>query len=88
MSVTVFIPQQLRSYTGGLTCVQVSGRTLDEALHALDRAYPGIRFRFIDEQDRIREHMRVFIDGERARTLERKLGPQAEIHVFGALSGG
>jgi hypothetical protein len=86
--VTVFIPQQLRSYTGGLTSVQVSGRTVDEALRALDQAYPGIRFRFIDEQDRIREHMRVFVDGDRARTLALKLGPKSEIHVFGALSGG
>ena len=88
MTVTVFIPQQLRSYTGGLTSVQVSGRTVDEALRALDQAYPGIRFRFIDEQNRIREHMRVFGDGERTRTLAQKLGPKAEIHVFGALSGG
>lgn len=68
--------------------MQVSGRTVDEALHALDQAYPGIRFRFIDEQDRIREHMRVFVDGERTRTLALKLGPKSEIHVFGALSGG
>jgi sulfur-carrier protein len=88
LSVTVFIPQQLRSYTGGLTSVLVSGRTVDEALRALDQAYPGIRFRFIDEQDRIREHMRVFVDGERTRTLAQKLGPKSEIHVFGALSGG
>lgn len=88
MSVTIFIPQQLRSYTKGKTSVVVTGRTVEDALRDLDRQFPGIRFRFIDEQNRIREHMRVFVDGERARALDGRLGPRSEIHVFGALSGG
>ena len=87
-SVTVFVPQQLRNYTSGATRVQVAGATVDEALNDLDKRYPGIRFRVIDEQGRIREHMRVFVDGERVREIGAKVGPKAEVHVFGALSGG
>lgn len=86
--VYVFIPTQLRSYTGGLTQVEARGGTIDEVLHDLDTRYPGIRFRVIDEQDRIREHMRVFANGERARDLDVSLKDGDEVHMFGALSGG
>ncbi len=88
MSVTVFIPQQLRSYTRGATTAPATGKTVDDALNDLDARFPGIRFRVIDEQGRIREHMRIFVDGERVREIGVKLGPKAEVHVFGALSGG
>lgn len=66
----------------------VAGRTVEDALRDLDRQFPGIRFRFIDEQSRIRAHMRIFVDGERACALDGQLGPRSEIHIFGALSGG
>lgn len=88
MSVTIFIPQQLRSYTNGATSVQVSGAALDDALGDLDTRYPGIRFRVIDEQGRIRQHMRIFVDGERVHALGGKLTARSEVHIFGALSGG
>jgi hypothetical protein len=86
--ITIHIPQQLRSYTAGATQVEAQGRTVDEALAHLNDRFPGIRFRVIDEQGRIREHMRVFVDGERVREIGVRLGPKAEVHVFGALSGG
>jgi molybdopterin converting factor small subunit len=86
--VTVFIPTQLRNYTGGATRVEASGATVDEALQALDARHPGIRFRVIDEQGRIRQHMRIFVDGERVREIGGAIGPRAEVHIFGALSGG
>jgi hypothetical protein len=88
VSVSVFIPQQLRNYTGGATTATAAGNTVDEALRDLDTRFPGIRFRVIDEQGRIREHMRIFVDGERVREVGAKVGPKAEVHVFGALSGG
>ena len=88
MSITVFIPTQLRNYTNGATSVPATGATIDEALADLDRRFPGLRFRIIDEQNRIRQHMRIFVDGERALRIDVPLGSPGEIHVFGALSGG
>ena len=88
MSVTIFIPQQLRNYTNGATSVLVTGATVEAALNDLDMRYPGIRFRVVDEQGRIREHMRAFVDGERVRTINAALTPESEVHFFGALSGG
>jgi hypothetical protein len=85
-AVTVFIPTQLRTYTNGATSVHARGTTVDEALRDIDARYPGIRFRVIDEQNRIREHVRIFADGDRALTVDARV--KTEVHVFGALTGG
>jgi molybdopterin converting factor small subunit len=59
----VIIPTPLRSYTGRRE-VEASGPTLAAVLADLDRQYPGIRFRVVDEQDRMRPHVRFFVDRE------------------------
>jgi len=88
MSITVFIPTQLRNYTNGATQVPAEGTTVDEALADIDQRYPGIRFRVVDEQNRIRQHMRIYVDGERVREVGVRANPKSEVHIFGALSGG
>jgi len=85
---TVRIPSQLQSYTAGATRVEAAGETIDQVLWDLDRAYPGIRFRVIDEQDRVRKHMRLFIGTEAATDVRVALGDGDELLIFGALSGG
>ena len=86
-TVRVVIPTPLRSYTGQRQ-VEGSGATLGELLADLDRRYPGLRFRVIDEQDRIRPHIRLFVSGEQALDLGQTLGPADTIHIVPALSGG
>lgn len=83
----VLIPSPLRSYTGQHE-VDASGRTLAAVLADLDRRYPGIRFRMIDEQDRMRPHIRFFVNGEQVRELSRRLRPGDEVVIVQALSGG
>lgn len=86
--VRMLIPSQLQSYSGGLSRVEVEGATVDEALRALDRLYPGIRFRVIDEQDRVRRHMRLYVGPERTLDIGQVLREGDEVLIFGALSGG
>jgi hypothetical protein len=83
----VLIPGALRSYTES-GWVEAAGATLAEVLVDLDRRYPGIRFRMIDEQDRIRPHIRFFVAGTQARDLAQALDPNAELLIVQALSGG
>ncbi len=83
----VYIPTPLRSYTGA-SQVQVTGATLQEALAELDRSYPGIRFRIVDEQDHIREHIRIFINQDRAPDLTVPLRPDDKVQIILAISGG
>ncbi|HTY93961.1 MAG TPA: MoaD/ThiS family protein [Steroidobacteraceae bacterium] len=83
----VLVPSPLHSYTQGRHA-EATGATLGEVLHDLDRRYPGIRFRMVDEQDRIRPHMRVFVNGEQEFALERALQDSDVVQVVQALSGG
>lgn len=83
----VTIPSPLLSYTSRRE-VSASGATLAEVLLDLERQFTGIRFRMIDEQDRIRTHMRFFLDGEELRDLQQPLDATRTLHIVQALSGG
>lgn len=83
----VLIPSPLYSYTGGRE-VEADGRTLGELVTDLDRQYPGLRFRVIDEQDRIRTHMRFFVNNEQVFDLDHPVAPTDSVQIIQALSGG
>jgi molybdopterin converting factor small subunit len=86
--IQVFIPSQLQSYCGGASRTEARGATIAAVFDDLDRRYPGLKFRVIDEQDRIRPHMRVFVGGEAARDIAAVIADGEELMIFGALSGG
>jgi len=83
----VLIPSPLRSYTGA-AWVQAQGTTVGEVLVDLDRQFPGIRFRMVDEQDRMRHHVRFFVNAEQTFDLEHPLNGNDELLIVQALSGG
>ncbi len=83
----VLIPTPLRSYTGAHE-VDADGDSVDDILSELDRRYPGFRFRMIDEQDKVRPHIRLFVNGEQVFDLKRLLHPSDAIQIVQALSGG
>ena len=84
----VLIPSPLRSYTADRSRVEAQGSTLGEVLHDLDRQFPGIRFRMIDEQERMRRHVRFFVNGAQTFDLETPVAPDDEVFIVQALSGG
>ena len=83
----VSIPSPLLSYTR-TNRVEAAGGTLAEALLDLDRQFPGLRFRVIDEQDRMRPHMRFFVNGKQVKDIRLALRPDDSVHIVQALSGG
>lgn len=84
----VRIPTPLRSYTQQRATVEANGATVGEILDALDRSFPGLRFRLVDEQNRVRPHMKVFVNEEAVRDLAAAVSPTDEITLMQALSGG
>lgn len=88
MSCTVRIASPLHSYTAGACEVDGRGNTLAEVLGDLEQRFPGIRFRMIDEQNRIRPHMRLFVNSDEARDLAALVHGGDTVHVICALSGG
>jgi MoaD family protein len=83
----VLIPSALRSYTQG-SRVEAEGATLAALLIDLERRYPGIRFRIIDEQERMRAHIRFFVNGQQVFGLQQPLRDGDEVAIVQALSGG
>jgi molybdopterin synthase sulfur carrier subunit len=88
MSCTVRVASPLRSYTGGAATVTASGATVAELLTDLDRRFPGMRFRMIDEQDGIRPHIRLYAGSREIHDLDDRLGDERVLHLICALSGG
>ena len=84
----VHLPRLLAAYAGEEREVEAEGTTLDELLLDLDRRFPGIRFRIVDEQDGLRPHVRFFVNKEQVKGLDVALSPSDEVHIFQALSGG
>jgi molybdopterin converting factor small subunit len=86
--VKVILPSPLTDYTDGRREIAADGVTLDGVLRDLDRQFAGIRFRVIDEQERIRPHIKLFVNGALQRKLDVAVQHDDEIIVIAALSGG
>ena len=84
----VRIPTPLRSYTDQQKVVEGEGATVSEVLDDLDRRFPGIRFRMVDEQNRLRQHMNVWIGQDPVTDLAAPVTAADEITIMQALSGG
>ena len=83
----VLIPSPLLSYTQQRE-VDAQGDTLADLLLDLEAHYPGIRFRIIDEQDRMRGHMRFFVNQVQVFELNHALQKSDSVQIVQALSGG
>jgi molybdopterin synthase sulfur carrier subunit len=84
----VRIPTPLRSYTAQAAVVSADGNTIDDLLIDLNRQYPGLRFRVVDEQGRLRSHMKVFVNKDLVRDLKTAVSADDEVTLMQALSGG
>jgi molybdopterin converting factor small subunit len=83
----MLIASPLHSYTGS-DDVELEGESLGALLDQLETRFPGIRFRIVDEQERIRRHMRFFINGAAVFDLAAPVGAGDEVCMVQALSGG
>ena len=91
MSVTVRIPTQLRTLTGGAGEVTADGSTVGEVLKALDAAHPGLGERLFDETGKLRRFVNVFLADEDVRFLDGLETGVAEgqtVSIVPAVAGG
>ena len=91
MAVTVKIPTQLRSVTGGASEAQVEGATVGEVLDRLYERFGDLRERIADEQGQLRRFVNVYLAGEDIRFLEgiaTAVPDGAELTILPAVAGG
>ena len=84
----VKIPSPLYSYTKNVNVVEGKGKTVLEVLDNLNVQYPGIKFRMVDEHNKIRPHMKVFLNVDEIKDLNTSVSTTDKIMIVAALSGG
>jgi molybdopterin converting factor small subunit len=87
-AVKVRVPSSLYSYTGGVALLDAEGTTLGAVLDHLEARFPGLRFRIVDEQDRIRTHIRIHVGAPQVADLSAPVRTGEEVFIMTALSGG
>jgi molybdopterin converting factor small subunit len=91
MSLTIRIPTQLRTLTGGAGEVVVEGSTVGEALKVLDAAHPGLADRLFDDSGELRRFVNVFLADEDVRFLDglsTPITPGQTLSIVPAVAGG
>jgi sulfur carrier protein ThiS len=77
----------LRELADGSREVRVEGSTVEEALRDLERAHPRLGGRVLDDRGRVREHVAVFLSGERVRG-DASVAEADQLEIVGSISGG
>jgi molybdopterin converting factor small subunit len=91
MSITVRIPTPLRRITNGERVVTVSGSDLGQALADLDRRFPGIRAKILDDRGEVLQFVNIFVNEQDVRFLaglQTPLEEGAEVSIVPAMAGG
>ena len=91
MSITVTVPTQLRTLTGGKSEVETSGETIADVIRSLDREFPGFATRVLDDTGSIRRFVNVYLNSEDVRFLkgaESEVPERASISIIPAVAGG
>lgn len=84
---TVRLRAPLKDRAGGISEHDLNGASVGEVMRELERRYPPITGWILDEQGRVRQHVNVFVEGERARE-DAPLSPGALVYVLPSISGG
>jgi MoaD family protein len=90
LETTVRIPTQLRTVTGGKEEVKAAGATVGEVIDSLERSYPGIRDRLLDDKG-VRRFVNIYVGDEDIRFLEglkTQLKAGDQIAIVPAIAGG
>jgi len=88
---TFIIPTPLRKFTNQQTRVSASGATVQEALNDLVLNFPDLRKNLIDEGNKLRTFVNVFVGEEDIRNLQNEQTPVSTdtlISIIPAIAGG
>ena len=91
MALTVRIPTPLRSLTKGAAEVQADGDTVADVVENLERQFPGIRERLVDESGELRRFVNIYVNEDDIRFLDGKktaLKTGDQVSIVPAIAGG
>ena len=85
------IPTPLRSYTKNLEEVDAAGATVGELIADLEKNYPGIRERLLDDKGGVRRYVNIYHNDEDIRFLQELKTPVKDtdkVSIVPAIAGG
>lgn len=88
---TIIIPTPLRKFTNQQTRITVEGKTIKEAFSNLILNYPDVKKNLIDENEKIRGFVNIFLEDEDIRNLQEEetiIQPNSVISIIPAIAGG
>jgi sulfur-carrier protein len=91
MSITVYVPPPLRSYSGGIRELSLSAPSVRAALVELERSHPSLYQSICDETGKVRRHINLFVNKHHVRDrdgIDTMLAPGDVITILPAVSGG
>ncbi|PYJ60443.1 MAG: molybdopterin synthase sulfur carrier subunit [Verrucomicrobia bacterium] len=91
MPKKVRIPTPLRKLTNNEELVEVNAATIGEAIAELQRRFPGIQERLLDDTGAVRRFVNVYLNEEDIRFLQNQQTPVKdgdEISIIPAIAGG
>jgi molybdopterin synthase sulfur carrier subunit len=91
MAVLVRIPTPLRTVTKGAAEVQAAGDTVSDVIADLERQFPGLRDRLMDEGGELRRFINIYVNEEDIRFLEgakTALKAGDSVSIVPAIAGG
>jgi molybdopterin synthase sulfur carrier subunit len=91
MPVLVRIPTPLRSITKGQSEIQATADTVEGLVEDLERQFPGLRERLVDETGELRRFINIYVNEEDIRFLQAKkttLKDGDQVSIVPAIAGG
>jgi molybdopterin converting factor small subunit len=90
MAANVRIPTPLRNHTDGQDVVSAEGRTIAEVIDDLEKNFPGIKSKLVDDKG-VRRFVNIYIGDEDIRfmdKIETAVKDGDEISIVPAIAGG
>ena len=84
---SVILPSLLSQRAGPSGSLEVDGRTAGDVLRTLEERYPSLKGWVLDDQGRVREHVKLFVNDTEA-SLGTRVSHADELHIVPAISGG
>lgn len=92
--ITVNVSGHLKDFTGKKRQFEVPGSAINnviDLIEYLNRLFPGIKERILDDQDITRQYVNIFVNGEDIRSSEKestKLKEGDKVHILPSVAGG
>lgn len=91
MAVKIRIPTPLRKMTNEQEIVEVSAKSIGDAITELQGRFPGIRERLVDQNGAVLRFLNVYVNEEDIRFLQNQQTPLKdgdEVSIIPAIAGG